>query len=323
MDPNAGGPAGAHEAIDRVRREVAKSVVGQDAAVELALATMLAGGHALLEGVPGVAKTLLVRALARSLDLSFRRIQFTPDLMPSDVTGTNVFRMSTSEFAFVPGPVFTDLLLADEINRTPPKTQSALLEAMQERCVTLDGVAHPLSESFTVFATQNPIEFEGTYILPEAQRDRFLVRIRVEYPSAAEEDSILARYDRGERLDSPEAVGVAPVLSAEALRALRAEASAVRSEDGVRGYIRRLSEATRRHEWVLVGASPRASIALLSLAKALARIAGREFITPDDVQRAAPPVLEHRLVLRPESEIEGVTPSEVVRAILAETEVPR
>ncbi|MBN1420988.1 MAG: MoxR family ATPase [Planctomycetes bacterium] len=323
MDPNAGAPAGAHEAIERVRREVAKAVVGQDAAVELALATLLAGGHALLEGVPGVAKTLLARAVARSLDLTFRRVQFTPDLMPSDVTGTNVFRMGTSDFVFVPGPVFTHILLADEINRTPPKTQSALLEAMQERCVTLDGVAHALSEFFTVFATQNPIEFEGTYVLPEAQRDRFLVRIRVDYPSAADEDAILARYDRGERLESPEAVGVSAVLSADGLRALRAEASAVRSEDGVRGYIRRLSEATRRHEWVLVGASPRASIALLTLAKALARIAGRDFITPDDVQRAASPVLEHRLVLRPEAEIEGVTAAEIVRSVIADTEVPR
>jgi MoxR-like ATPase len=310
-------------AVARVRREVGRAVVGQEEPLELMLVALLAAGHALLEGVPGTAKTLLVRALGAALSLESRRVQFTPDMMPSDITGTNVFQVGKGSFETVRGPVFTDLLLADEINRTPPKTQSALLEAMQERRVTLDGVGHELSPLFTVYATQNPVEFEGTYPLPEAQRDRFLLWIEVGYPGEAQEDEILRRTHRGDDLAGAAVAAIAPALDGAGVQAGRRLALSVHADEPLLGYVRKIVRETRRHEALLLGAGPRAGIALLQAAKARAALAGRDFLTPDDVKGLAPPVLRHRLVLKAESEIEGVTAAEVVGEVLSGVEVPR
>jgi len=311
------------EAVARVRAEVARAVVGQGEAMDLMLTAILAGGHALLEGVPGVGKTLLVRALAAALSLRATRIQFTPDMMPSDITGTNVFQVQKGTFATLKGPVFTQMLLADEINRTPPKTQAALLEAMQERSVTLDGTRHPLSPFFTVFATQNPIEFEGTYPLPEAQRDRFLLWIEVGYPTEAQEDEILRRVHRGEDLGGAVVASLRPCLDEAGLETGRDLARRVHGDEPLLAYVRKIVRETRRHDSVLLGAGPRAGIALLSAAKARAALGGRDFLTPDDVKRIAPAVLRHRLVLKPESEIEGVTAAEVLADVFTRVEVPR
>ena len=311
------------EAVARVRAEVARAVVGQGEAMDLMLTAILAGGHALLEGVPGVGKTLLVRALAAALSLRANRIQFTPDMMPSDITGTNVFQVQKGTFATLKGPVFTQMLLADEINRTPPKTQAALLEAMQERSVTLDGTRHPLSPFFTVFATQNPIEFEGTYPLPEAQRDRFLLWIEVGYPTEAQEDEILRRVHRGEDLGGAVVASLRPCLDEARLETGRDLARRVHGDEPLLAYVRKIVRETRRHDSVLLGAGPRAGIALLSAAKARAALGGRDFLTPDDVKRIAPAVLRHRLVLKPESEIEGVTAAEVLADVFTRVEVPR
>jgi MoxR-like ATPase len=307
------------EAFERVRAEVRRVVVGQEATVDLALVAAATGGHVLLEGPPGVAKTLAVNALSRALGLGFRRVQFTPDMLPSDVTGTMTLR--GGELAFRPGPVFTNVLLADEINRTPPKTQAALLEAMQERQVTIEGVTHPLAPPFLVLATQNPIEYEGTYPLPEAQLDRFLFRIDVGYPDEAGERAILRLAHRGVR--SPSLDQIQSVASADDLSSAGALIDATTVSDEVADYLAALVRKTRELPAVELGASPRAAVHLLAASRAAARLAGREFVTPDDIVAMAVPVIAHRLVLRPEAELERVTPQAAVAAAIAAVAVPR
>ncbi len=312
------------DVLERTRQEVGKVVIGQRDAVDRALIVIFTGQHALIEGVPGVAKTLLVRTLAQVLGCDFKRIQFTPDLMPADITGTNVFNLQRNEFTLARGPVFTAFLLADEINRAPAKTQSALLQAMQERTVTIDRETHALSPDFTVFATQNPIEYEGTYPLPEAQKDRFMMKIPMECPERDEELS-LARRMLG--TESPEAVlaagAVRPVLAAGELAALRASLEAVTVREELLGYIVDLVRRTRSHESVFVGAGPRATQAILLSSRAWAAVSGRDFVTPDDVKTMTLPALAHRLILRPELEVEGLTVGEVIQQILVEVSVPR
>ena len=313
-----------HELLARIRAEIGRVVIGQQAVIDLALITIMTGQHALIEGVPGVAKTLLVRTLGRVLGCPSGRVQFTPDLMPADITGTNVFNLRTNEFTLIRGPVFTTFLLADEINRAPAKTQAALLQAMQERCVTIDRDTHALGPNFTVFATQNPIEFEGTYPLPEAQKDRFVMKIPMSYPDRGDELA-LARRALGEA--SPEAVlasgVVAAVADGDALVRLRASLEGVQVRDEIVAYTVDLVRATRAHESLLAGAGPRATQALILTSRARAALDGRDFVTPDDVRELANPVLEHRLTVRPEFEIEGVATSEVVRRIVDTVPVPR
>ncbi|HEX7176222.1 MAG TPA: MoxR family ATPase [Pyrinomonadaceae bacterium] len=309
--------------VEHVRGELAKVIVGQEAVVEQVLVALLAEGHALVEGVPGTAKTLLVKTLARIIGADFSRIQFTPDLMPSDITGTNVFNVATSNFTLRRGPVFTDILLADEINRTPPKTQAALLEAMEERQVTIDGELHHLSPVFTVLATENPIEYEGTYPLPEAQLDRFLLKIIMGYPAAEEERRVVANWDEGFNARRLDAVDIRPLPDAAAVLHCRDEVRASRVEPGVRAYLVEIVRRTREHPSVAYGASPRASVAMLLCAKALAAMRDRPFATPDDVRDVARPVMRHRLLLRAEAELEGATPDGVVEDILNTVEVPR
>ncbi len=308
---------------EAVLAEVHKAVVGQDEALELVLCGVVAGGHVLLEGVPGVAKTLIVRSVARSVNARFKRIQFTPDLMPADILGTSVFDLRQSTFALAKGPIFTDLLLADEINRSPAKTQAALLEAMQERTVSLEGTLHPLPAIFTVFATENPVESEGTYPLPEAQLDRFLLKIDVGYPTAEEEDQILAKVDQGFDAGDVEKAGLRPAVAVDELLAVRGALSTVSVEPAVRGYVQRLTAATRTSPRVRLGAGPRAAVHLLLASKALAVLMGRPFVTPDDARRLAGPVLRHRLLLSPDAEIDGATAQDVLEEILQAVEVPR
>jgi MoxR-like ATPase len=310
------------ELLDRVRQSVATRVVGQEATVADALVTFLARGHLLVEGVPGTAKTLLVRSLAGALGLRFARIQFTPDLMPSDVTGVNVLRDPARGFEFQPGPVFTDLLLGDEINRAPAKTQSALLEAMAERQVTVDGASRPLGDAFTVFATQNPVEHEGTYPLPEAQLDRFLIKTVMPYPSRESELELLARYESGfdaERLTDTE---MRPVLTLAEVAELRGLVDGVRVAAEVRAYAADITRSTRDERMLSLGASPRATVALFRASRAVAVLEGRDFVTPDDVKGVAPAVLRHRIVLAPELEVEGRTADDVLVALLARVRVP-
>ena len=309
------------DAIEALRAAIRRRIVGQDIAVDELLAALLARGHVLLEGVPGVAKTLLVRIVAAACGVRFGRIQFTPDLMPADITGTSVLRGSDGHFEFRPGPLFADVILADEINRAPAKTQAALLEAMQEKQVTVDGTRHDLGDRFTVVATQNPVEFEGTYPLPEAQLDRFLVKVRVGYPSAADELTMLQAHARG---DDPERTFAAdgPALSAKELDALREATDRVTIAPEVIAYIATLVRATREDPALALGASPRAAVALLRLSRAGAVLAGRDFVTPDDVKGLAPAALRHRLILSPELDVEGRTTDDVLAAVLLRVPAP-
>jgi MoxR-like ATPase len=317
-------PAAAVTAVfDAVKAEVRKAVVGQDAVLDHLCACALAGGHVLLEGLPGTAKTLMARAFAAALRCGYGRVQFTPDLMPADVTGTSVFDPESRRFEFRKGPIFTDILLADEINRAPAKTQAALLEAMQERRVTVDGRTHPLSPLFTTIATQNPIEYEGTYPLPEAQLDRFMVKLIVAYPAPEHERAMLARYRDGHRLHEVESLGIEPKTSVEELLKLRASLSAVVVEDGVLAYVSDIVRQTRNWATLSVGASPRAAVSLLELSRALAALRGRGYVIPDDVKSVAPAALRHRVLLRPESEIEGVKADDAIRDLLAAVKVPK
>ncbi|MBA4122484.1 MAG: MoxR family ATPase [Acidobacteria bacterium] len=309
--------------IAHITNELHKVIVGQDEVIEQILVAVLAEGHALLEGVPGTAKTLTVKTLARIIGADFSRIQFTPDLMPSDITGTNVFNMQSSEFSLRQGPIFTDILLADEINRTPPKTQAALLEAMEERQTTIDGERYKLSPMFTVLATENPIEYEGTYPLPEAQLDRFLLKILIDYPQADEELEIVSRWDAGFNARQLEQVEIVSLTQEMSIQNCRLEVKAMQMEAGVQKYIVEIVRKSRTHPTILYGASPRASVALLLCSKALAAIRGRDFPTPDDVRDVALPVLRHRLALRAEAELDGATTDAVISDILKTVEVPR
>jgi MoxR-like ATPase len=317
------GNRDARDAVLRVRNEIGKVVVGQDSVLTGLVVALLVRGHVLLEGVPGVAKTLLVKALAAALDLNFKRVQFTPDLMPSDVTGQVIYEQRDGSFRFREGPVFTNLLLADEINRTPPKTQAALLEAMEERQVSVEGEARPLPEPFVVVATQNPVEYEGTYPLPEAQLDRFLLKLLVTYPSADQEDAILARHDQGLDPHDLASAGVCAVASAADLASARTLVASVATEQAVRNYIVAIARATRDSPSLELGVSPRGATMLLWAAKAWAWLAGKPFVTPDEVKAVAKPALRHRIELRPEVELEGVSTDGVLDGILASVPVPR
>ncbi len=312
------------DVLDRARVEVGKVIIGQQKVLDHCLIAIFTGNHVLIEGVPGVAKTLLVRTLARVLGCDFARIQFTPDLMPSDITGTNVFNMKEGAFHLVKGAIFTSFLLADEINRAPAKTQSALLQAMQERVVTIDGVNHILPPEFTVFATQNPIEYEGTYPLPEAQKDRFLLKVEMDYPQREDE---LELASRSLGTDSPEAMlardVVEPVLQAGELEKVRQALRGITIKDELTAYVVDLIRESRSIDSIEVGAGPRATQALLLSSRAMAALEGRDFVTPDDIRTMAYPVLAHRLVLRPEYEIEGITVSEAIGKLMEKIAVPR
>ncbi len=324
-------PEASNENVDRVkdilnraRAEVAKVIIGQREVVDYCLIEIFTGSHILIEGVPGVAKTLLVRTLAKVLGTDFSRIQFTPDLMPSDITGTNIFNLQEGAFHLVKGPVFTSFLLGDEINRAPAKTQSALLQAMQERQVTIDGVTHVLPDSFTVFATQNPIEYEGTYPLPEAQKDRFMLKVEMDYPSE-EEEKQLALQSMGR--ETPEKIlesdAVQPVLDGKEIESMREALDGITMKDELVSYVVKIIRQSRETDSIQVGAGPRATKALLLSSRALAAISGRDFVNPDDIITMAYPVLSHRIILRPEYEIEGVTVNEAIRKLLESVPVPR
>ncbi|MFF3735271.1 AAA family ATPase [Streptomyces sp. NPDC002476] len=321
-EPLANGDT-ARASLEALRSEIAKAVVGQDPAVTGLVVALLCRGHVLLEGVPGVAKTLLVRALAASLELDTKRVQFTPDLMPSDVTGSLVYDARTAEFSFQPGPVFTNLLLADEINRTPPKTQSSLLEAMEERQVTVDGVPRPLPDPFLVAATQNPVEYEGTYPLPEAQLDRFLLKLTVPLPSRDEEINVLTRHSEGFNPRDLASAGIRPVAGPADLEAARAAVARTKVSPEIAGYVVDICRATRESPSLSLGVSPRGATALLSTARAWAWLTGRDYVIPDDVKALALPTLRHRIHLQPEAEMEGVTPDSVIASVLAHVPVPR
>lgn len=312
-----------YELWERVLNEVGKVVIGQETVLRQIVAGLLANGHVLIEGVPGIAKTLMAKALARALGLTFSRIQFTPDLMPSDVTGTMVFDMQATTFRFKRGPIFANIVLADEINRTPPKTQAALLEAMEERQVTVDGTPHPLPQPFFVLATLNPIEYEGTYPLPEAQLDRFLLKVIVDYPDEMEEREILRHAHKGVNIHKRVEIEIQPVANAETVLAVQGAVDAVTVVDEVVNYIASLVRQSRQLFAVRLGASPRAGVYWLRVAKAWAALQGREFVVPDDVKAVAKPILRHRLLLKPEAELEGLTPDAVIDALLDSVPVPR
>ena len=316
------GVESAMKLFEHGRTQIGRVIAGQEEMIDQALLTLLCGGHALIEGVPGVAKTLTVKTLARFLSLSFHRVQGTPDMMPADILGTNVFWQQTNTFALHKGPVFTQFLLADEINRMPPRTQAALLESMEERQVTMDGEAHQLDDYFTVFATQNPLEFEGTYPLPEAQLDRFLLKIRVGYPALADERRVLERHHSIAEAKDLERRDLQPVDFA-VLSAARAEVRAVRVEPALFDYLLALVRRTREWPTIVLGASPRAAAALLMVSKGYAVRDGRDFLIPDDIKKAAVPVLRHRLSLRPEAELEGFDPDRVIADVIAATALPK
>jgi len=303
------------------RTRLAKIIVGQNELIDGTLTALLCGGHALIEGVPGLGKTLSVKVLARALNVTFQRVQCTSDLMPADLLGSNILNLQSGTFSLHRGPMFTDLLLVDEVNRMPPRTQASLLESMEERQVTIDGVRHSLSPLFTVLATQNPVEFEGTYPLPEAQLDRFLLKIKIGYPSAQEEMEILARHNgQGSALvDQAEITPIEP----EVLQQARAELRQLKVEPSLLGYISEIARHTRNWPSVSLGASPRAGISLMLVAKALAALADRDYVIPDDVKAAALPALRHRIVLRPEAELEGLDTDRVLTDVLASVEVPK
>jgi len=309
------------EKIERLRSEIAKVIVGQDKAVDLVLTCILANGHVLIEGVPGVAKTLLARLIARLVDARFSRVQFTPDLMPSDVLGTNVFNVKTQEFEFHAGPVFSDIVLVDEINRAPAKTQAALFEVMEERQVTVDGETHKMGELYTIFATQNPVEQEGTYRLPEAQLDRFLMKVTMGYPSVDEEMEILKRHEQHSNLVKLE--DVQPVLTLAELLQLRSYLDKVVVDESLLRYIAQIVQQTRCTRAVYLGASPRASVAMLQASKAFALLQGRDFVTPEDIKMVTPSILQHRLVLTAEAEMEGFTAYKVAERLIDKVEVPK
>lgn len=309
--------------FEKMKQEAQKVIVGQTELFELVVVSLFSGGHVLLEGVPGTAKTLIAKTLAMVVSGEFSRVQFTPDLMPSDIVGTSVYDLTTNQFNLKRGPVFTNVLLADEINRAPAKTQSALLECMEERQVSIDGIRHELSPPFMVVATQNPIEYEGTYPLPEAQLDRFLFKLRVDYPMREVETQILMNYHHGFNATRLEAVGIESVVDSESLQACQTEIQAVTVEDTIFNYIVGLAEASRNSSELVLGGSPRASIALLLASKTYAALQGRDYILPDDVKFLAPHVYRHRVLLKPDAEIEGLTPDDVIDRLLAEAEIPR
>jgi MoxR-like ATPase len=307
--------------VNEVRIEMGKYVIGQHAMVDLLLTGIFSNGHILLEGVPGVAKTLSAKVLSKALSIDFSRIQFTPDLMPSDVIGTSVFSMKDSSFSFKKGPIFSNIVLIDEINRAPAKTQAALFEVMEERQITYDGTMYPMTFPFLVMATQNPIEQEGTYNLPEAQLDRFLFKIKLDYPELHQEEEILKRYKNNIR--NTDLSEIKPVFTAEEIRRVQETVEKVIIEDNLIKYIAAITNKTRNHGKIYLGGSPRASLSMLKSSKALAAIRGRDFVTPEDIQFVAKPVLNHRLILTPEAEMEGVSPEEVIDEILQTIEVPR
>ncbi|NUO02843.1 MAG: MoxR family ATPase [Saprospiraceae bacterium] len=310
-----------HKAADRVRHEIAKVIVGQHDLLDLLLAAIFSGGHVLVEGVPGIAKTLTSKLLAQTLDVDFSRIQFTPDLMPSDVVGTTVFNMRNSDFSFNPGPVFSNIILIDEINRAPAKTQSALFEVMEEYQVTVDGKTHTMGFPFFVIATQNPIEQEGTYKLPEAQLDRFLIKINLEYPGLEDEKQILRRFHNDFKVNLRHEVKA--VLSADDIRACQNLVEQIHIREELLDYIAAIVHSTRDHSDLFLGASPRASLAMMKMAKAMAAMNGRDFVTPDDIRTVSFPVLNHRIILTPEREMEGLAVREVIDALVEKIEVPR
>ena len=325
MEAGGAGPGSlraTRQLIGQARTELGRVISGQNAVIEEILIAVLCQGHALLEGVPGIAKTLMVKSLGRLLGLGFQRVQATPDLMPADILGTTILRAGTETFTFHAGPVFSDLLLVDEINRMPPRTQAALLECMEERQVTIDGQRRPLPGWFTVFATQNPVDFEGTYPLPEAQLDRFLMKIRVAYPSEAEEMQILERHHAGSAAGLLEDAAITPI-TVDMLAAARAEVRSIRIEPELYGYILSLARRTREWPTLLLGASPRAALSVMLVAQAAAAFDGRDYLVPDDVKRAVQPVLRHRVILKPEAELEGFDADRVLTDVIAAVAVPR
>lgn len=309
------------EKIEKLRHEIAQVIVGQEQAVDLVLTCILANGHVLIEGVPGVAKTLLARLIARLVDAQFSRVQFTPDLMPSDVLGTNIFNVKTQEFEFHQGPVFSDIVLVDEINRAPAKTQAALFEVMEERQVSMDGATYPMGDLYTILATQNPVEQEGTYRLPEAQLDRFLMKVTMGYPSADDELEILKRHEQ--RTDLIKLSDVSPVLTKEEVLQLRSYMNDVLIDESLLRYITQIVQQTRSSRAVYLGASPRASVAMLQASKAYALLRGRDFVTPEDIKAVTPSILQHRLVLTAEAEMEGYTAYKVAMKLIDKVEVPK